>query len=112
MIPCTPAIAAPEGLGGHSPDASGESGASGQIWQTLSAEAVPALSTGGELLPWQRNGGLGSGGGCRWAFSLSNAGATYAEFRNRLDQLGEVSWAAVEATVIEAGGYDDPTRAG
>jgi hypothetical protein len=36
--------------------------------------------------------------GCRWAFSLSNAGAFYTEFRNRLDQLGEVDWTAVEAT--------------
>jgi hypothetical protein len=36
--------------------------------------------------------------GRRWAFSLSNAGAVYAEFRNRLDQLGEVDWAAVAAT--------------
>lgn len=36
--------------------------------------------------------------GRRWAFSLSNAGAYYAEFRNRVDQLGEVDWAAVEAT--------------
>jgi hypothetical protein len=38
------------------------------------------------------------GEGRRWAFSLSNAGAFYAEFRNRLDQLGEVNWAAVEST--------------
>ena len=36
--------------------------------------------------------------GRRWAFSLSNAGAVYTEFRKRLDQLGEVSWAAVAAT--------------
>jgi len=35
--------------------------------------------------------------GCPWAFSLSNAGAHYAEFRNRLDQLGDVDWAAVAA---------------
>lgn len=34
----------------------------------------------------------------RWAFSLANAGAVYTEFRNRLDQLGEVDWAAVAAT--------------
>jgi hypothetical protein len=34
-------------------------------------------------------------GGRRWAFSLSNAGAVYAEFRGRLDQLGEVNWQAV-----------------
>jgi len=32
---------------------SGESGAPVQIWQTLSAESVPALTTGGEVLPWQ-----------------------------------------------------------
>lgn len=38
------------------------------------------------------------GEGRRWAFSLSNAGAVYAEFRNRKDQLGEVDWAAVAAT--------------
>lgn len=34
----------------------------------------------------------------RWAFSLSNAGAVYTEFRGRLDQLNEVDWTAVEAT--------------
>lgn len=33
----------------------------------------------------------------RWAFSLSNAGAVYTEFRNDLAQLDEVDWAAVEA---------------
>jgi hypothetical protein len=38
------------------------------------------------------------GEGRRWAFSLSNAGAFYTEFRNRLDQLGEVDWEAVAAT--------------
>jgi len=36
--------------------------------------------------------------GRHWAFSLSNAGAVYTEFRKRLDQLGEVNWAAVAAT--------------
>ena len=35
--------------------------------------------------------------GHRWAFSLSNAGAVYTEFRNRLDQLDEVKWDAVGA---------------
>jgi hypothetical protein len=34
----------------------------------------------------------------RWAFSLSNAGANYTEFRNRRDQLDEIDWAAVAAT--------------
>jgi ssDNA thymidine ADP-ribosyltransferase, DarT len=33
----------------------------------------------------------------RWAFSLSNAGAAYAEFRSDLGQLGEVNWNAVAA---------------
>jgi hypothetical protein len=36
--------------------------------------------------------------GRRWAFTLSNAGAYYAEFRSRLDQLGEVDWTAVGST--------------
>ena len=35
--------------------------------------------------------------GRRWAFSLSNAGAVYTQFRGRLDQLGEVNWNAVAA---------------
>ena len=34
----------------------------------------------------------------RWAFSLSNAGAYYAEFRCSLAQLGDINWAAVAAT--------------
>lgn len=34
----------------------------------------------------------------RWAFSLSNAGATYTEFRCRLDQLDQIDWNAVAAT--------------
>jgi ssDNA thymidine ADP-ribosyltransferase, DarT len=36
--------------------------------------------------------------GRRWAFSLSNAGAFYAQFRSRLTQLDEVNWPAVAAT--------------
>lgn len=34
----------------------------------------------------------------RWAFSLSNAAASYTKFRNRLDQLVEVNWDAVQST--------------
>ena len=34
----------------------------------------------------------------RWAFTNCNAGARYASFFNSLDCLGEVDWAAVEAT--------------
>lgn len=33
----------------------------------------------------------------RWAFTLSNAGANYAEFRDDLGALDEVQWAAVAA---------------
>lgn len=34
----------------------------------------------------------------RWAISLSNAGARYAEFRKTIEALSEVNWAAVAAT--------------
>jgi len=30
-----------------------------------------------------------------WAFSLSNAGASYTEFRSNLDQLDELDWGAI-----------------
>lgn len=33
----------------------------------------------------------------RWAFTLSNAGAAYAQFRAQVDRLHEVSWPAVQA---------------
>ena len=33
----------------------------------------------------------------RWAFTFSNAGAFYTEFRKDLGQLDEVDWAAVAA---------------
>lgn len=36
--------------------------------------------------------------GWRWAFSLSNAGAVYAQFRAKLDQLSEINWGAIAAT--------------
>jgi hypothetical protein len=35
--------------------------------------------------------------GKRWAISLSNAGAVYAQFRTGLDNLGEINWAAIAA---------------
>jgi hypothetical protein len=31
----------------------------------------------------------------RWAFSLSNAGAVYAQFRSSLNKLGDIDWDAV-----------------
>ena len=36
--------------------------------------------------------------GARWAFSLSNAGAFYTEFRNDMAQLNEINWPAIAAT--------------
>lgn len=33
-----------------------------------------------------------------WAFSLSNAGANYAEFRSRVADLSELGWEAIAAT--------------
>jgi ssDNA thymidine ADP-ribosyltransferase, DarT len=34
----------------------------------------------------------------RWAFTLSNAGAAYTQFRSNLEQLDEIDWNAVSAT--------------
>lgn len=33
----------------------------------------------------------------RWAFSLSNAGAYYTEFRSQLDELDQLDWPAIAA---------------
>jgi hypothetical protein len=35
--------------------------------------------------------------GTHWAFSLSNAGARYTEFRSRPEQLDELNWPAIAA---------------
>ncbi len=35
--------------------------------------------------------------GRRWAFTLSNAGAYYTEFRADLNQLDEINWTAIDA---------------
>lgn len=35
----------------------------------------------------------------RWAFTLSNAGSYYFEDRCNLEQLGEIDWNAVQATI-------------
>lgn len=45
-----------------------------------------------EVIEWANSQGK------RWAFSLSNAGAYYTEFRNDLTQLAEINWPAVAAT--------------
>jgi hypothetical protein len=34
----------------------------------------------------------------RWAFSLSNAGAYYTEFRSRIDELDQLDWNAIAST--------------
>lgn len=42
--------------------------------------------------------------GCerRWAFSLSNAGAFYTEFRSRVKELNQLDWAAIAATYFSS----------
>ena len=40
-----------------------------------------------------------------WAFSLSNAGAGYAQFRNSLNDLHHVDWDAVASNNFSAGSY-------
>jgi hypothetical protein len=49
-----------------------------------------------EVIAWA------DGAGRRWAFSLSNAGARYAQFRRRSDQLDRIDWAAVAANDWQA----------
>jgi hypothetical protein len=36
--------------------------------------------------------------GVRWAFSLSNAGAYYTEFRPRVEELDQLEWSAIAST--------------
>jgi len=40
-----------------------------------------------------------------WAFSLSNAGAGYAQFRNSLNDLGHIDWDAIASTNFSNGSY-------
>lgn len=40
-----------------------------------------------------------------WAFSLSNAGSSYAQFRNSLNDLHHVDWDAVASNDFRAGSY-------
>lgn len=44
-----------------------------------------------EVIAWAKLNGR------QWAFSLSNAGAAYTEFRSDVADLGEINWAAVSA---------------
>lgn len=41
--------------------------------------------------------GWADANGVRWAFSLSNAGARYTEFRSQLGELDELDWNAIAA---------------
>lgn len=45
-----------------------------------------------ETVAWAQTAGV------RWAFSLSNAGASYTEFRNKLAELDQINWNAVAST--------------
>ena len=49
--------------------------------------------------------------GRRWAFSLSNAGAFYTQFRSELEQLGEINWDAVAATDFRAADVKEAKQA-
>jgi hypothetical protein len=46
----------------------------------------------GKAVEWAQKNAL------RWAFTLSNAGASYFEDRCELDQLSQIDWDAVQAT--------------
>lgn len=50
----------------------------------------------GRVVEWATQNGL------RWAFSLSNARATYAQFRNQTAQLSELNWVAIAARDFRA----------
>lgn len=46
-----------------------------------------------------------------WAFSLVNAAAGYAEFRNRWDNLGELNWPAIASTDFRDAAIKDGKQA-
>jgi len=47
----------------------------------------------------------------RWAFSLSNAGAYYAQFGHSVPELAEIDWAAVAATDCRSGNVKEGKQA-
>jgi hypothetical protein len=49
--------------------------------------------------------------GRRWAFSLSNAGARYAEFCRRSDELDQLNWPAIEARDFRAESIQESKQA-
>ncbi len=50
--------------------------------------------------------------GKHWAFSLSNAGSNYAEFRGKLEELDEINWEAVAAQDFRASPIKEGKQAG
>ena len=49
--------------------------------------------------------------GRRWAFSLSNAGAVYTQFRASLDEMDQIDWAAVVATDFRSAAIKEAKQA-
>jgi hypothetical protein len=49
--------------------------------------------------------------GKRWAFTLSNAGASFFEDRSSLDQLGQINWEAVRARNFRDGDVKEGKQA-
>ncbi len=47
----------------------------------------------------------------RWAFTLGNASANYAEFRTSLDHLGDLNWPAVQGTGFSTPATKDAKQA-
>lgn len=52
-----------------------------------------------------------NGQGFRWAFSLGNASANYAEFRASLDNLDEINWEAVQGSDFSSPAAKDAKQA-
>lgn len=52
-----------------------------------------------------------NGQGRRWAFTLGNASANYAEFRTSLARLGDVNWQAVQGTDFSTPATKDAKQA-
>jgi hypothetical protein len=53
----------------------------------------------------------GNANNVRWAFTLSNAAGTYAEFRDDAADLGQINWAAVAATNFRSSDVNDGKQA-
>ncbi|MBI2378717.1 MAG: DUF4433 domain-containing protein [Deltaproteobacteria bacterium] len=59
----------------------------------------------GAVIQWTH--GLGR----RWAFSLSNAGAYYTEFRNDVAHLSQIDWRAIAATDFRSASVKESKQA-